>query len=262
MVDFKVFESHIHVYRNQFPTFTDYVKNMAKMNIDGAILSQNIGNPDNQYLIDCARSDLTNFGVVAMSDYKDPLIVSKIRELGATSAVIGIRLWARTSGTLDDPLAIWRMIYDSGLIASVRGPLSDINGSFFRNVVREFPGLKIRIEHLGSFKFSQGPKNDFSDFLELAEFPNVYLMWAGYYVNSDRSYPYEDAHPFLASSLKRFGSNRIMWSGDWNQDAVNGDSEGVRLSIEMISEQIARNGGNREDSLNIFRRTAREFFGF
>ncbi len=261
MIDFKVFESHVHVYRKKLPTFTDYVKNMPSMNIDGAILSQNIGNPDNEYLIDCANSDLANFRVVAIWNYEDPLILSKIRNLSETSAVVGMRLWSTTSSSLDDPLAIWRTIYESGLIASVRGPLRDINSSFFRNVLKEFPELKFRIEHLGSFKFSQDSKNDFAGLLELAELPNVYLMWAGYYANSDRPYPYEDAHPFLALSLKRFGSSRIMWSGDWNQDTENGDSKGVRLSAEMISDQITRSGDDLDDSWNIFQGTARKFFG-
>jgi predicted TIM-barrel fold metal-dependent hydrolase len=120
----------------------------------------------------------------------------------------------------------------------VRGPLDQINGAYFQKVLNEFPKLKIRIEHLGSFNYSQEREADFDLFMKISRFENVHLMWAGFYANSGESYPFKNTTKFLQQSLKVFGHQRIMWSGDWNADIENGSAQVCRESIELFTKRL------------------------
>jgi len=233
-----IVESHVHVAREKFPRVERYLDAMADLGISRAVISQNIGNLDNQYLIDSATRFAGKFKVIVMLDLESPTVVSEILNLKNHPDVVGVRLWASTKGAGNNKLEIWQAISEAGLIASVRGPLDQINGAHFRKVLNEFPELKIRIEHLGSFNFSQDKGADFDLFIKISKFENVHLMWAGFYANSGESYPFKNTTKFLQQSLKVFGHQRIMWSGDWNADIKSGSVEVCRQSIELFTKRL------------------------
>jgi L-fuconolactonase len=257
-----IVESHVHVSLSKFPRFEEYLLAMSRAGISAAILSQNIGNFDNDYLIQCAKQEPKKFRAIIMLDFQDPNIELEIKSLSMNPEVIGVRLWAKSSGPLEDPLRIWRAIYESGLIASVRGPIADINGRFFHSVVNEFPHLRIRLEHLGSFRFSMDSKEEFEKMMDLARFPNIYLMWAGFLANSDFDYPFEDAYPFLLRCFENFGPERIMWSGDWNRPTVQGRVGAYKESIDFMYEKLSFLRMRNCDVESIMGATARDFFRF
>lgn len=233
-----IVESHVHVAREKFPRVEKYLEDMSNLGISRAVISQNIGNLDNQYLIDSATRFAGKFKVIVMLDLESPTVVSDISNLRNYPDVVGVRLWASTKGPGINDLEIWQAIADSELIASVRGPLDQINGVHFQKVLNEFPKLKIRIEHLGSFNFSQDGEPDFDLFMKISRFENVHLMWAGFYANSGESYPFKNTTKFLQQSLKVFGHQRIMWSGDWNADINNGSADVCRQSIELFTKRL------------------------
>jgi L-fuconolactonase len=233
-----IVESHVHVAREKFPRVEKYLADMSDLGISRAVISQNIGNLDNQYLIDSATRFAGKFKVIVMLDLESPTVVSEILNLKNHPDVVGVRLWASTKGPGNNELEIWQAISEAGLIASVRGPLDQINGTHFQKVLNEFPKLKIRIEHLGSFEYSQDKEADFDLFMKISRFENVHLMWAGFYANSGESYPFKNTTKFLQQSLKVFGHQRIMWSGDWNADIENGSAQVCRESIELFTKRL------------------------
>jgi len=233
-----IVESHVHVAREKFPRVERYLEDMAHLGISQAVISQNIGNLDNQYLIDAATRFVGRFKVIVMLDLESPTVVSAISNLKKYPDVAGVRLWASTKGPGINELEIWQAISEAGLIASVRGPLDQINSAHFQKVLTSFPELKIRIEHLGSFNFSQDKEADFDLFMKVSRFENVHLMWAGFYANSGESYPFKNTTKFLQQSLKIFGHQRIMWSGDWNADIKSGSVEVCRQSLELFSKRL------------------------
>lgn len=236
-----IVESHVHVARAKFPKVERYLEDMSNLGISRAVISQNIGNLDNQYLIDSATRFVGKFKVIVMLDLESPSVVSEILNLKNHPEVVGVRLWANTKGSGNNELEIWQAIFEAGLIASVRGPLDQINSAHFQKVLNEFSKLKIRIEHLGSFNFSQDKESDFDLFMKISRFENVHLMWAGFYANSGESYPFKSTTKFLQQSLKVFGHQRIMWSGDWNADIENGSAQVCRESIELFTKRLLLN---------------------
>jgi predicted TIM-barrel fold metal-dependent hydrolase len=206
-----IVESHVHVAREKFPRVERYLEDMATLGISRAVISQNIGNLDNQYLIDVATRFPDKFKVIVMLDLASPKVVSDILNLRDYPDVVGVRLWASTKGPGNNQLEIWQAISEAGLIASVRGPLDQINGSHFQKV---------------------------DLFMKISRFENVHLMWAGFYANSGESYPFKNTAKFLQQSLNMFGHQRIMWSGDWNADIENGSAQVCRESFELFTKRL------------------------
>jgi len=257
-----IVESHVHVARQKFPRVERYLEDMAVLGVSRAVLSQNIGNFDNQYLIDAASRFPDKFKVVVMLELESPTVGREISALKNHPGVAGVRLWAHTKGPGINEMEIWKEISESNLVASVRGPIDQINGDYFQKVLTEFPKLKIRIEHLGSFNFSQDKEADFDEFMKISRFENVYLMWAGFYANSGERYPFTNSAKFLRRSLAMFGPQRIMWSGDWNADIENGSLTVCRQSVELFSKGILL-GELIEQELDwIMGKTAEEFLNW
>jgi L-fuconolactonase len=234
----KIVESHVHVARQKFPRAERYLEDMADLGISKAVISQNIGNFDNEYLIEVASRFPNTFKVIVMIDLEHPTAVSEISNLKGHKYAVGVRLWANSKGSGADGLEIWKAIYESGLVASVRGPLGEINSDHFHRVLKEFPRLRIRFEHLGSFNYSQNQGTDFETFMKLSRFESVHLMWAGFYANSGENYPFRNVAKFLKQSLDAFGPERIMWSGDWNADVEKGSAKVCRESLELFSKRL------------------------
>jgi len=231
-------ESHVHVAREKFPRVERYLEDMPLLGVSRAALSQNIGNYDNEYLIEAAKRFPDRFKVIVMLDLESLTIKEDIANLKNYPEVVGVRLWANTKVPGSDDMQIWREIYESGLVASVRGPVDQIYNDYFVKVLTQFPSLKVRIEHLGSFNFSKDKQADFDLFMKMARFKNLYLMWAGFYANSGEDYPYNNSASFLRRSLEMFGAQRIMWSGDWNADVEHGSLKVCRESSELFSKRL------------------------
>ena len=79
---------------------------------------------------------------------------------------------------------------------------------------------------------------EFQTLLELSELSNVYLMWAGFYANSNGEYPYLDTQNYLRRLLDAYGSQRVMWSGDWNANVSEGDVKMCQKSMELFTSRL------------------------
>lgn len=257
-----IVESHVHVARQKFPRIERYLEDMPLLGISRAALSQNIGNYDNQYLIDAAIRFPDRFKVIVMLDYESLTIKEDIANLRNHPEVVGVRLWANTKGSGSDDMQIWREIYKAGLVASVRCSVDQIYSDHFVKVLTQFPRLKIRIEHLGSFNFSKDKEVDFDLFMKISRFENVHLMWAGFYANSGKDYPFFNSASFLRRSLEMFGAQRIMWSGDWNADIEHGSLRVCRESAELFSKRLLLAELRDEELDWIMGRTADNFLNW
>lgn len=233
-----VSESHVHVARSKFPSVEKYLRDMETLGISRAVLSQNIGNLDHEYLIDVAQANSDKFCAILMFDYDKQDVTAQIRTYAEESQVVGARLFAETGSKSNKPFSIWQSIFENDWVASVRGPLSEIRSDHFKRVLKEFPNLRIRIEHLGSFLYARDSELEFQTLLNLSEHSNVYLMWAGFYAYSNGEYPYLDTQSYLRRLLDAYGSDRVMWSGDWNANVSEGDPDMCRNSMKLFTSRL------------------------
>lgn len=248
-----IVDSHVHVGRWKYPPVEEYLTEMT--GVSAAVLVQFVGNADNAYLARCVSAHPEVLSAVAMVEPETYGATRHVERLAATGCFSGVRLWAATRSPGKDPLALWRAIDAAGMVASVRGPLSDVASPEFAAILDELPGLRVRLEHLGFTTYPDTTHKDFDRFLALAERPTVHTMWAGFYANSGRPYPHQDADPYLRDTLQAYGSRRITWSGDWNRpDRAPGDYEAA------VRHVLERPYLTEEDHAWILGGTARALF--
>lgn len=248
-------DAHVHVGRPKYPPVEDYLTAMSPAGVGQAVLVQYVGNTDNRYLRRCFATHHGRFALVGMIDPLQPDAPAQVDDLAA-AGFAGLRLWATTRSPGPDPLAVWRAAERNRLVASVRGPFADIAHPDFAALLDELPGLTVRLEHLGFFRY--GLDSDFDSFLRLADRPRVFTMWSGYYAYSSMGYPYSDATPYLRASLAAYGPKRIMWSGDWNRIRTATNAE-YHAAIHHVTQELGFLTG--KDQEWILGRTAATVFG-
>jgi L-fuconolactonase len=209
-----VVDAQVHLGGSRYRPVEQYLPAMRAEGVDQAVLVQQFGSTDNDYLRDTVLAHPDLFVGVGAVEETSPAAPEAIHGLVVTGAFSSIRMTAsaRTQGC--DPLGVWRAIDSEGLVATVRGTFEEMTSPAFADVVATFPTLPFVLEHLGGFGYG-GP--GFDEFLALARFPNVHTMWSCFYRYSATPFPYRDADRYLAESLDAFGADRLVWSGDWNR---------------------------------------------
>ncbi len=105
--------------------------------------------------------------------------------------------------------ALWAKAVDLGLVVEL-----DIGPNYARDAgaaIAAFPGCKVLIDHMANPK--TGTSWEFSDVLELAKYPNVYMKLSGLdYISTDGP-TYESLIPFTSRIIKEYGVDRVVWSG-------------------------------------------------
>jgi L-fuconolactonase len=124
-----------------------------------------------------------------------------------------------------DPIA--RAAADCGLPLFVFCPDSPAG---FARLAREFPSLRIIVDHCGVYSnsmrssFAQLPPLDeaaqmalFGEVLALSEHANVAMKWGHASGNFDKPvWPGEQLWPILRKALDAFGKERVMWASDFS----------------------------------------------
>jgi predicted TIM-barrel fold metal-dependent hydrolase len=223
---------------------------MKAEQIAGAILVQHLGNTDNSYLSSVRSAEPERFVALA--------IVASVEEAPGVldAGFAGLRL-----GPAGLPLPDGRQIFDVldqyRAAVSVTGPLNEVISDEFRTTVRAHPRVRFRIEHIGGFRYgtTDADCDDFTRLLRLADEPNVTLMWSGFFLNAGSPFPYPNTHSDLRETLVAYGSDRIMWSGDWNRAGlVDGD---YRRAVELVGAVVS----DPDQLADILGRTAERVFG-
>jgi L-fuconolactonase len=245
-----IVDAHVHVGPPKYAALPDYRATMPAEGIAGAVLVQHLGNSDNSYLARARAADPTRFAAVA--------IVDEVGQVDAAldTGFVGLRLSPRGL-PVDDGQAVFDRLELRSAAASITGPMEDVTAAEFRHIVREHPSVRFRVEHLGGFTYGSGDgsQQQFARLLALSEEPNVTLMWSGFFLNAGTAWPYPNTHPYLAATLEAFGSNRIMWSGDWNRAGLR--PHDYRQAIELVG-LVVDDSDQRTDVLS---RTAQAVFG-
>jgi L-fuconolactonase len=222
------------------------------------VLTQHIGEFDNDYLVACAKTAPSDLAVIGMIDLESPQAPEVVAEAATQRVFRGVRLWASTRSPGDDPLAIWRALATHDLVASVRGPVRDLIDPGFAEILRQLPELVVRIDHVGLFAYDGDSESDFDRLMALSAFPGVHLLWAGFHAYSSQPYPYRDAHPYLRRSLAAFGAQRIMWSGDWARTGAATPLEIYSAELRLITNELE--SLTTEDRAAVLGETARRLF--
>ncbi|TDC50312.1 amidohydrolase [Jiangella ureilytica] len=246
-----VVDAHVHTGPPKYAPIEDYRAAMAASDIAGAVLVQHLGTTDNRYLLDAVRSEPARFAGVAIAETAEHAAAL----LSAGFAGLRVAPSGLPDGSGD---AVFDVLDDAGAVVSLTGPFADVVSSRLRSVVAERRRLHVRLEHLGWFRYGPGSPDveAFPRLLELAELPNVSVMWSGFFANAGTAYPYPDARPYLDRLLAAFGPERIMWSGDWNRAGLAAGEYDAAVELAL-----SHWGLDAEQAAGVLGGTAARVFG-
>ncbi len=236
-------DTHVHVCQYWYEPVETLLFQMQRNGVAKADLIQDIGNDDNQYVMECMQRYPGHFAAVVVVDTQKanaPDTLEKWVEKGA----VGIRLRLNERSPGPDPLAIWRKASELGLGVSCLGRLETFAADEFQRLVEELPDLKIVLEHLGG----AGPEpwadlqmgyNLFEKVLALAKYPNVYVKLPGFGEIVPKPMPCGslfDAPPrVVRMAYEAFGRQRMMWGSNFPPCArKEGYTNTLRFPLERI----------------------------
>lgn len=206
-------DAHVHVGLARYGPVEPLIAAMDRLGMRHAVLVQYRWHADDRYLLASAARYPGRFAVVGYVDPNGPDPVGTLS--GEVAAGLqGLRLAPDARSPGRRPFALWAAAETLGLVVSVTGPPETVASPAFARLVRRFPGLRFRLEHLGGIRARATAPRVVRAVLRLADAPNVVTMWSGFWLNAGDAWPYAAARPVVRDSLTAFGATRICWSGD------------------------------------------------
>jgi len=234
-----IVDSHVHIGLKKYEPVEVLLEQMEQNGIQKALLVQYGGNYDNSYIAECLKKYQGRFSGVAIVDTNQPDAPEKLEYWVKEHGFEGIRISANVTspgGNKEKLHAIWEKIAELSIVASVSGRLADFIHPRFEEIIRNIPELKLRIEHMGYPDVTENPPYPlYRRLTNLAQYPNVYLKFSGFYAYSKEPYPYNDALPFIKLAYDAFGAKRIMWASDFPPVASH---EGYAKALAMARDDI------------------------
>jgi L-fuconolactonase len=260
-----IVDAHCHASDVWFEPVEPLVFQMDQNGIAAAVLTQLLGQYDNSYQQHCLARYPGRFASVVAVDPAAPDAVAQVRKLAQEGAA-GLRLRPDARSPGDDPYAIWRAAYESGLVISCGGPAATIVSAQFSALVEMFPALTIVVEHLGGWSRPDCDKSPQtrSAIMKLARFPNICLKVPALGQLAQRGPLLPPSGRVLSlepggvvlDMLKAFGPDRLMWGSDFPPVASR---EGYANALNWTREIFAPESAATVDQ--VFGATAARIFG-
>ena len=265
-----IIDTHTHASPYWMEPVELLLHQMDANEVDKALLVQFMGAFDNSYIIECLSRYPGRFSVVALVDTASADAPDRLEEW-VNEGAEGVRLTPPTRSPGDDPLAIWKKAEELDVPVSLIGTLEDFASPQFENIVRDMPGLKLVLEHLGGVGayFGPGradkeiPYDTYRKVLGLARYPNAYMKIPGFGEFCPRPIPLVQPNPFpetpslIEMALEAFGANRLMWGSDFPPSAYR---EGYRNALRLPMENVQF--VSEEDKEWVFGKTATALWKF
>jgi L-fuconolactonase len=207
-----IIDAHCHASPIWFEPVETLLYQMDRNAVDYAILTQLLGQFDNNYQMACIAAHPDRLVSVVAAKTADEL--RRLAEIG----VAGVRIGAASS---DDSL--WQAALDLGLAVSVSGMASAMIAPTFAARIEAMPQLDFVLEHLGGVARPDfdGSEETRKAVLNLARFLNVSLKVPGLgqmgkRISLNNDPPVDGlAADLLLTAVTHFGADRLMWGSDF-----------------------------------------------
>jgi L-fuconolactonase len=246
-------DTHCHASASWFEPIEVLLFQMDGNAVDKAVLIQHRGEYDNSYLLECAQANPGRFAVVAIVD-TDQHDAPETLAQWAAQGVQGVRFTTRTRSPGKDPLAIWREAAELGLVVSCLDTSVSYVSEEFQTLVREFPHLRIMIEHFGFWRSEGQAGHDyFPKLMELAKYPNLYLKVPGFGEYVPRPFParnppfdLDTAPRYIDMAMEAFGVDRMVIGTDYPPSS---EREGYTNVVRYLREYLTRFSTQQQEAI-------------
>ncbi|MDA0745230.1 MAG: amidohydrolase family protein [bacterium] len=227
-------DTHCHIGLHKYEPVESLLFHMAEAGVHKAVFIQYMGNPDNQYIVDCMAAHPGRFAATMIVEPDDD--GTQIKHW-VEHGIGGIRLPAQDRAACADPLAHWRTAAELGLVVSAPCSPRALLSDEFQEVITTFPDLSIVIEHLaGVGKNAQPPYTEFKNVLNLAKHPNLTIKLSGFGEFCELPHPFKQIPPLADMALEAFGPKRMMWGSDYPPaSSREGYNNALRFPLEYFS---------------------------
>ena len=241
-----------------------FLSNMDYAQVAAAVVVQEfIDGIQNDYLRTVRQQYPARFFCFAMADYLRDGFCEQAEQLTTDGfrglAIPGHRLLGR-SLTSQEMMRMFRMMEEKRLVLSIT--LADGPGQVaqLREVIQEYPALKIAIGHLGMANPPATPcweNPAWRDQILLARNPNVMIESGGItWLYNSEFYPFPSAVRALREAAALVGWDKLMWGSDYPRTIT---AITYRMSYDFISKS---NEICRDEKRLFLGENARRFYGF
>ena len=245
-------------------TFAELKPQLEQAGVDATVLVQSADNDeDTALMLDVAASNPQVVAVVAYAPLERPAELSAhLDRFRGNDLIVGIR---NLIHNLPDPEWLLRPDVDEGL-----GLLEEAGLSFdlvsvlpehlalVPTLVERHPSLSIVIDHLSKPPIGLADWEPWWTLIDqAAAFPTVFAKVSGLYSaeGDSGSWTPDSVRPHLRRALECFGSDRLMYGGDWPISVLSGGYARVWDGLGQLFNELPSG-----DRANILGATAEKFY--
>ncbi len=237
-----------------------FISNMNYAQVSAAVVVQEfIDGQQNDYLDVVQRQYHDRFFVCGMADYLTPGFYAEAENL-IDNGFKGIAIPAhriitdkkRVLLNSDEMMRMFRLMEEKGIILSITLADGDMQVGELREVIQEYPNLKIAIGHFGM------PTVDgWKEQIRLAQNDNVMIESGGItWLYNDEFYPFPSAIRAIKEAIDLVGVEKLMWGSDYPRTIT-------AITYRMSYDFILKSKELTEEQKSLFlAENARQFYGF
>lgn len=237
-----------------------FISNMNYAQVSAAVVVQEfIDGQQNDYLDVVQRQYHDRFFVCGMADYLTPGFYAEAENL-IDNGFKGIAIPAhriitdkkRVLLNSDEMMRMFRLMEEKGIILSITLADGDMQVGELRDVIQEYPNLKIAIGHFGM------PTVDgWKEQIRLAQNDNVMIESGGItWLYNDEFYPFPSAIRAIKEAIDLVGVEKLMWGSDYPRTIT-------AITYRMSYDFILKSKELTEEQKSLFlAENARQFYGF
>jgi L-fuconolactonase len=245
--------------------FDEAVPELRRAGIDATVLVQSADNDaDTDFMLEVAAQNPMVAGVVAYVPLHDPPTAARrLAALQKNPIIVGVRNLIHDR---PDPDWLLRDDVDEGLgLLEDAGVPFDLVGVLPRHleivpiIGERHPQLRMVIDHLAKPPIGRDEREPWWGLIaSAAENPLVFGKVSGLYsaTADGASWTVDGVRPFVHRALEVFGSDRLMYGGDWPISIPNGGYQRVWSGLSEIFAEL-----NELDRNRILDTTAQAFYG-
>jgi L-fuconolactonase len=245
-------------------TFDELEPSLRRAGVDATVLVQSADNDeDTRLMLDVAAVHPEIVGVVAFAPLDRPAEVSAhLAQFRTNSLIVGVR---NLIHNIPDPEWLLRPDVDEGLgLLENAGLTFDLVAvlpahlALVPTLVERHPALRIVIDHLSKPPVGlPDPEPWWSLIREASASPTVFAKVSGLYsaTGDSGSWTPDAIRPFFDHALDCFGSDRLMYGGDWPISVLSGGYDRVWAGLSELFDELPD-----PDRTNILGDTARAFY--